>query len=101
MGIHGGSGAHPWSFWHNGWIKEVAMDWNALTDEERLVAEQAVATLRLVKQAGNQAPHGKGLFCLEQAVQDHGFPLLRDILQRSIGAHDEAQKKGRIKDRAD
>ena len=77
------------------------MDWNTLTDEERLVAEQAVATLRMVKQAGDAAPHGKGLFCLEQAVHEHGFPLLRDILQRLIGAHDEAQKKGRVKDRVD
>jgi hypothetical protein len=77
------------------------MDWNTLTDDERLVAEQAVATLRMVRQAGDAAAHGKGLFCLEQAVQDHGFPLLRDILQRSISARDEAQKKGRAKDRAD
>mgnify|MGYP001554871693 FL=1 len=77
------------------------MDWKTLSDDERLVAEQAVATLRMVKQAGNAAPHGKGLFFLEQAVHDHGFPLLRDILQRSINAHDEAQKKGRARDRVD
>jgi hypothetical protein len=76
------------------------MDWTKLSDDERLIAEQAVATLRMVKQAGNAAPHGKGLFCLEQAVHDHGFPLLRDILQRSISAQDEAQKKGRAKDQA-
>jgi hypothetical protein len=75
------------------------MDWTELSDDERLIAEQAVATLRMVKRAGNGAPHGKGLFCLEQAVHDHGFPLLRDILQRSISAQDEAQKKGRAKDR--
>jgi hypothetical protein len=77
------------------------MDWNKLSDDERLVAEQAVATLRMVKQAGDTAPHGKGLFCLEQAVHDHGFPLLRDILERSISARDEAQKKGRTKGQAD
>ena len=76
------------------------MDWNSLSDDERLVAEQAVATLRMVKQAGDAAPHGKGLFCLEQAVHDHGFPLLREMLARSINARDEAQKKGRAKDRA-
>jgi hypothetical protein len=77
------------------------MDWNTLSDDERLVAEQAIATLRMVKKAGDAAPHGKGLFCLEQAVHAHGFPLLRDILQRSISARDEAQKKGRAKDQAD
>jgi hypothetical protein len=74
------------------------MDFTHLSDDERLIAEQAVATLRMVKEAGKAAPYGKGLFCLEQAVHDHGFPLLRDILQRSIGAHDEAQKKGRTRD---
>lgn len=77
------------------------MDWNRLTDEERLVAEQAVATLRMVKQAGDAAPHGKGLFYLEQAVHEHGFPLLRDILQRSVNTHDEAKKKGVEKGRAE
>ena len=70
------------------------MDLNKLTDDERLIAEQAVATLRLVKQAGDAAPHGKGLFCLEQAVHNHGLPLLRQILQRSADARAEAQKKG-------
>jgi hypothetical protein len=34
--------------------------------------------LRLVMQAGDAAPQGKGLFCLEQAVHDHGFPLVRE-----------------------
>jgi hypothetical protein len=70
------------------------MDLSQLTDDERLVAEQAVATLRPVMQAGDAAPHGKGLFCLEQAVHDHGFPLLREILQRSANHRAEAQKKG-------
>lgn len=70
------------------------MDLSRLTDEERLIAEQAVATLRLVRQAGDAAPHGKGLFCLEQAVHDHGFPLLREILQRCADGRGEAQKKG-------
>lgn len=69
------------------------MDLDKLSDDERLVAEQAVATFRLVKLAGDAAPHGKGLFCLEQAVHDHGFPLLRDILQRSMDAHEPVKKK--------
>lgn len=76
------------------------MNWSTLSDEERLIAEQAVATLRRVKQAGKAAPYGKGLFCLEQAVHDHGFPLLKTLLQSSLSAHDEAQKKGRVEDRA-
>lgn len=70
------------------------MDWNTLTDDERLIAEQAVLMARAVKMAGDQAPHGKGLFCLEQAVLDQGRDLLRLTLERSIGARQEAQKKG-------
>ena len=69
------------------------MDWTA-SEDERLVAEQAVATLRMVNQAGDAAPHGKGLSHLEQAVHDHGLPLLRDILQRSISPQQEAKKRG-------
>lgn len=70
------------------------MDWDRLTDDERLIAEKAVLMARAVKLAGDQAPHGKGLFCLEQAVLGHGRELLRTTLERSISARDEAQKKG-------
>lgn len=70
------------------------MDWDRLTDDERLIAEKAVLMARAVKQAGDEAPHGKGLFCLEQAVLDHGRELLRVTLERSISARQEAQKKG-------
>ena len=71
-----------------------SMDWNKLTDDEKLIAEQAVAMARAVKRAGDRAPHGKGLFCLEQAVLDHGRELLRLTLERSAASHAEAQKKG-------
>jgi hypothetical protein len=70
------------------------MDWNGLTDDERLIAEKAVLMARAVKQAGDLAPHGKGLACLERAVLDHGGELLRVTLERTISARDEAQKKG-------
>ena len=74
--------------------KEVPMDWTKLTDDERLIAEQAVATYRAVRLAGDQAPHGKGLAHLEQAVREHGDALLRDTLRRATDAQDAAQKKG-------
>lgn len=70
------------------------MDWNTLTDDERLIAEQAVLMARAVQVAGDNAPHGKGLQCLEQAVLLHGQELLRRTLERSVGARPEAQKKG-------
>ena len=70
------------------------MDWNKLSEDERLIAEQAVATYRAVKLAGREAPHGKGLAYLEEAVRRHGDELLRNTLQHVINAQDEAQKKG-------
>jgi hypothetical protein len=74
--------------------KETTMDLSKLTDDERLIAEQAVAMARAVKLAGDQAPHGKGLFCLEQAVLDRGKELMRTVLQKTISVHPEAQKRG-------
>ena len=76
------------------WDKEVPMDWNKLSDDERLIAEEAVATFRAVKLAGQQAPHGKGLACLEQAVRQHGDELLRNTLQPVINMGREDAKKG-------
>lgn len=70
------------------------MDWNTLTDDERLIAERAVLMARAVKVAGDQAPHGKGLAALERAVMEHGTELLRVTLERSVSARPEAQKKG-------
>lgn len=72
------------------------MDWKKLTDDERLVAEQAVATFRAVKLAGDRAPHGQGLAHLEQAVRERGDALLRETLRRAADARDReaAQKKG-------
>ena len=72
------------------------MDWNKLTDDERLIAEQAVATFRAVKLAGDRAPHGHGLAHLEQAVREQGDALLRETLRRAADARDRdmVQKKG-------
>ena len=72
------------------------MDWDNLSDDERLIAERAIAMSRAVKLAGDAAPHGKGLACMEQAVLDHGRELLRLTLERSLGSRDEAKKKGKV-----
>lgn len=71
------------------------MDWKKLTEDERLIAEQAVATYRAVRLAADRAPHGHGLAHLEQAVREHGDALLRETLRRATDAEDAAQKKGR------
>lgn len=70
------------------------MDWNTLNDNERLVAEHAVAAFRAVAAARDQAPHGQGMARIEQAVHEHGWDLMRRIVQASASEHPEAQKKG-------
>jgi hypothetical protein len=72
------------------------MDWDSLSDDERLVAEQAVAAYRAVKQAGKAAPHGQGMARIEQAVHKEGFQVLRQIVQLSASEHAEAQKRGPV-----
>jgi uncharacterized ferredoxin-like protein len=70
------------------------MDWDKLSDNERLVAEQAVAAYRTATRAMRQAPHGHGLDRIEQAVRDEGFESLRKMVELAASEHDEAQKKG-------
>ena len=64
------------------------------SDEERLVAEQAVLNYRELKRVMKTAPHGKGMAVMEQAVREKGFEQMRQALSLLINAHDEAQKKG-------
>jgi hypothetical protein len=62
--------------------------------EERLVAEQALLHYRELKRVMKDAPHGKGMAVLEQAVREKGFEQMRQTLGLLASAHDEAQKKG-------
>lgn len=70
------------------------MDWSRLTENERLVAEQAVLTYRALEEAAMSAPRGKGMQTLERVVHDKGFEHLRMMLQTVASARPEAQKKG-------
>jgi len=63
-------------------------------DQERLVAEQALLNYRELQRVMKQAPHGKGLAVLEQAVREKGFEQMRQTLSLLSNAHEEAQKKG-------
>lgn len=63
-------------------------------EDERLVAELAIAQWRELRQVMKQAPHGKGLATLEQAVRQRGQEQMRCTLQRLLGLHEEAQKRG-------
>jgi hypothetical protein len=64
------------------------------SDEERLVVEQALLHYRELKQVMKDAPFGKGMAVLEQAVREKGFEQMRQTLSLLANAHDEAQKKG-------
>ena len=64
------------------------------SDEERLVAEQAVLNFRELMGVMKAAPYGKGMAVMEQAVREKGFEQMRKTLSLLSSAHDEAQKKG-------
>ena len=70
------------------------MDLSKLSDRERLIAEQAVETLRALDKAADDAPWGNGLACMEACIHDKGFDLLRSIMTQTASARTEAQKKG-------
>jgi hypothetical protein len=63
------------------------------TDDERLVAEQALLNYRELQAVMKAAPHGKGMAVLEQAVRQRGFEQMRQTLGLLVNAH-EGQKKG-------
>lgn len=63
-------------------------------DEERLVGEQALLNYRELKGVMKDAPHGRGMAVLEQAVREKGFEQMRQTLSLLTSAHDEAQKRG-------
>lgn len=76
------------------------MDLSKLNERERLVAEQAVLTLRALDEAGDKAEHGKGMAALEEVIHDKGFEHLRAMLSAAANARPEAQKKGPASGRA-
>lgn len=63
-------------------------------DEERLVVEQTLLSYRELKGVMKNAPFGKGMAVMEQAVREKGFQQMRQTLGLLINAHDEGQKKG-------
>jgi hypothetical protein len=70
------------------------LDFSKLSDRERLIAEQAIETLRALDKAADEAPWGNGLECMEACIHDKGFGLLRSLMAQTAGARTEAQKKG-------
>ena len=64
------------------------------TEEERLVAEQAIAAYREARQAMESAREGEGLAVTESAVLTHGRKFLQEMMEQLMSAHPEAQKGG-------
>ncbi len=66
------------------------------TEEERLVAEQAVAAYREAQKAMAAAPHGQGLAVTEAAVLRQGRIVTQTMMEQSISTHAEVPKGGPV-----
>ena len=76
------------------------MSLDCRTEEERLVAEQAIAAYREARRAMESAREGEGLAVTESAVLTHGRQFLRNLMKQLMSAHPEAQKGGPAAGRA-
>ena len=64
------------------------------TEEERLVAEQAILAFREAQKAMLSAPEGQGLAVTEAAVLGQGRRLLKTMIEQLMSTHSEVQKGG-------
>ncbi len=72
------------------------MDWNGLTPNERLIAEQAVMNFRALNAACDAAADGTVLGVAEQLAVKQGREALRRTLEMSLQTQDaELEKKAR------
>jgi len=70
------------------------MNFDELSSQERLVAEQAIMNLRSLNQAAREAPQGKVLSVLETLAIEQGRELTRRTLEESINQQrEEVEKK--------
>jgi hypothetical protein len=72
------------------------MNWDELTPEERLLAEQAVMNFRALNKACRSAADGKVLAVAETLAMQQGRELIRHTLQASLDQEArEVEKKVR------
>lgn len=61
-----------------------------------MVAEQALLAFRAMDRARDSAEYGRGLEAIEQVAVSDGLGVVRQMVQQSLSAHEEAQKKGSV-----
>ena len=72
------------------------LNWDELTAEERLVAEQAVLNLRTLNRVCDEAADGTVLAVAETLAMQQGRELIRKTLEVSLNRQAPAvEKKGR------
>ena len=77
------------------------LNWNELSADERLVAEQAVMNFRSLNKACDAAADGTVLAVAEQLAMAQGRELIRRTLEASLGEQVRTvEKKGRRVGRA-
>jgi hypothetical protein len=77
------------------------LNWNELSADERLVAEQAVMNLRSLNEACDAAADGTVLAVAENLALAQGRNLIRKTLETSLNRQrEEVEKKGRRHGRA-
>ena len=71
------------------------LEWDGLSPEERLLAEQAVLEFRALRKACVEAPHGRVLAVAEQMAVSQGREAMRRTLETALQLEAaEAEKKG-------
>jgi hypothetical protein len=76
--------------------KECVMDFNQLDAKEQLIAEQAILGYREVVAAAQAAPHGRGLEFVERATLEQGRRQMARVLEQTLAAVSEGEKRGVI-----
>lgn len=76
------------------------MNWDEITPEERLLAEQAIVNFRELNKAGDAAADGSVLNVCERMAIEQGREFTRRMLETSLHQQaEEVEKKGRRQDR--
>lgn len=72
------------------------LDWNNISPEERLIAEQAILNLRELNKVCDAAPDGKVFAIAETMAMNQGRDLIRKNLESSLvhQATDVEKKRG-------